>query len=300
MNTISLIIKGMVVGIANIIPGVSGGTMAFILGIYKQLSEAIGYFLIRPEKRKEYILFLAQLMIGVIIGFLLFAKLISFLLGVDLPEGADLPFSYVPTFGFFLGLIIGSIPVLLKLQEDTKVSVKRIILVILGFGLIFGIGMLKEGEYSVLNESTLIKDFGLFKLEAFTTTRLLWLGFIGILAAATMVVPGVSGSALLLALGEYGNILYYIKERSLMPIAMIGGGVAVGLILTTLLMSKLLEKRAGATFFFIMGLILASCVEIIVQMTSAPAPLMAWILAIFTTIAGGFIALQSDKLNPKT
>lgn len=299
-NIFSLIIKGMFVGIANIIPGVSGGTVAFILGIYKQLSEAIGYFLIRPEKRKEYIIFLAQFMIGVVLGFLLFAKLISFLLGADLPENSPLPFSYVPTFGFFLGLIIGSIPVLIKLQQDTKFSIVRISLVILGFSALFMIASLKSGSVSTNQNLELIKDFGLFKIQSLSFSRGIWLFIVGIIAAATMVIPGISGSALLVALGEYGNILYYIDQRSLVPIAIIGLGVGFGLIASTLTMAKLLEKRSGATFYFIMGLVIASCVQIIIQMVQAQASIIAWIISIPMTGIGIVIALQSDKLQPKT
>ncbi|MGL4561210.1 MAG: DUF368 domain-containing protein [Brevinema sp.] len=299
MNTIILMIKGMIIGVANIIPGVSGGTMAFILGIYQQLSEAIGYFLIRPEKRKEYLLFLTKIIIGVVIGFLLFAKLISFLLGVDLPEGTPLPFSYVPTFGFFLGLILGSIPVLIKLQQDTRVSLLRIGLSIMGFIALFAISSLKESTNNIATTTTLINDFGFFKIELPHVGRIIWLGIVGMLAAATMIIPGISGSALLVALGEYGNILHYIDERSIVPLGIIGGGAIIGLITTTLIIAKLLENKAGGTFYVIMGLVLASCAQVIIQMTTAGASVLAWIVAVPTTILGIVLALQSEKLNPK-
>lgn len=297
-NTLITTLKGMLIGISNIIPGVSGGTMAFILGIYQQLTEAIGYFLIRPEKRKEYFLFLFNLGVGVITGLLLFAKLISFLLGVDLPIDSPLPFTYVPTFGFFLGLIIGSIPVLFKLQTDTKCTPIRLILVVLGILLLIGIASLREPGNAISEQSTLIKDFGLFKLINIPTSRIIWLFLVGILAAFTMVVPGISGSALLVALGEYGPILNYIDERSIIPIAFIGLGVVCGIILATLLMSKLLEHRPGATFYFILGLIIASCGQIILQMLSSNALILSWIVSIPTIILGIYVALLSAKLQP--
>lgn len=298
-QTLSTALKGMIIGIANIIPGVSGGTMAFILGIYHQLTEAIGYFLIRPEKRKEYFLFLVNLGIGVVFGLLLFAKLISFLLGVNLPENSPTPFTYIPTFGFFLGLIIGSIPVLFKLQTDTKCNVQRIILAILGVLLLIGVASLREPDSNAANQSTLIKDFGLFKLMSIPTSRMIWLFIVGILAAFTMVVPGISGSALLVALGEYGPILNYIDERSIIPIGIIGGGVVVGIILATLLMAKLLEHRPGPTFYFIMGLIVASCGQILLQMASVQVPITSWLISIPTTALGIYVAFLSDKLQPK-
>ena len=296
---ISTTLKGMLIGISNIIPGVSGGTMAFVLGIYQKLTEAIGYFLIKPENRKEYLLFLANLGLGIIIGFLAFAKLISFLLGIDLPEGSPLPFSYTPTFGFFLGLILGSVPVLFKIQTDTKFSLPRLWLVFLGIASLFTVASLREPTNIITEQSQLIKDFGLFKIIALPTHRMFWLFIVGILAAFTMVIPGISGSALLVALGEYGPILNYISERSLLPIAIIGVGVAVGIILATLLMAKLLEHKAGATFYFILGLIFASCIQIFLQMYDAQSSLASWLVSIPTTIAGISLALLSAKLQPK-
>ncbi len=299
-NILSTALKGMLIGVANIIPGVSGGTMAFILGIYHQLTEAIGYFLIRPEKRKEYFIFLCNLGIGVVVGLLLFAKLISFLLGVDLPADAPTPFTYVPTCGFFLGLIMGSFPVLSKMQTDTKCTSIRLVLLILGATLLIVIASLREPANIIYEQSQIIKDFGVFKITALPISRMIWLFFIGILSAFTMVVPGISGSALLVALGEYAPILNYISERLLVPLGIIGAGAGFGIILATLLMSKLLEHKPGATFYFILGLVGASCSQIISQMLSVEVPISSWIIAIPMTTIGMYIAFLSEKLQPKS
>jgi len=293
------IFRGMLVGIANIIPGVSGGTMAFVLGIYQQLTEAIGYFFIRPEKRKEYFLFLLKFGIGVIIGFLLFAKLITFLLGVNLPNNSPLPITYIPTFGFFLGLIVGSLPILIKLQTDTKFTSRRLLLIILGIITLFILSSFKESTNTIVTNSTLIKDFGIFKIVSLSLERSLWLIVIGILSAATMVIPGISGSALLVALGEYGPILSYVDSRSLTPLVFIMIGVGIGLILATLIMSKLLEHKAGATFYFIFGLIIASCIQIIIHMLNANGSITIWLYTIITIICGILLAIQSEKLQAK-
>lgn len=296
-DTFSLIFKGMLVGIANIIPGVSGGTMSFVLGIYPQLTEAIGYFLIRPQKRKEYSLFLLKLGIGIVLGFLLFAKLIVWLLGVKLPEGSPLPYSYVPTFGFFLGLILGSVFVLFKMQSDSKFSFKRLGLVFLGFFALLLVNSLRNLKGTTGLEETIIKDFGIFKITMLPIARALWLFLVGILAAATMIVPGISGSALLVALGEYGPILSYVGERSITPIAVIGIGFAIGIWAATLLIAKLLQKYPGATFYFILGLVIASCWHIVANMINAHAPFSAWPIGIVTVIIGFVLALQSSRLQ---
>ncbi|MGL4677499.1 MAG: DUF368 domain-containing protein [Brevinema sp.] len=297
-NFINTSIKGMLIGIANIIPGVSGGTMAFVLGIYNKLTEAIGYFLIRPEKRKEYFFFLCNIAFGIILGLLVFAKLISFLLGVNLPENSPVPFTYIPTFGFFLGLIIGSIPVLFRIQKDTKYSLPRLGSSLLGAIFLITLALLREPTNTLAEQSQILKDFGLFKIITLPLSRMIWLFIVGILAAFTMVIPGISGSALLVTLGEYAPILNYISERSLVPIAIIGMGAGLGIIIATLIISKLLEYRPGATFYFILGLIATSCGQIMFQMINTQASLLSWVISIPITIGGIYLALLSAMLSP--
>ncbi|MGL4367517.1 MAG: DUF368 domain-containing protein [Brevinemataceae bacterium] len=301
MKDFSLIFKGMMIGVANIIPGLSGGTVAFILGIYSKLTEAVGYFLIKPEKRKEYFVFLIQIGIGAVLGLLLFAKLITVLLGINLPENSPLPFSYVPTFGFFLGLIIGSLYTLFKIQKDTKISFIRILLTIAGISLLFGLLLLKPAQTTTLNNiETLIKDFGIFKITSLSVSRSIWLFSVGIITAFTMVIPGISGSALLVALGEYGPILNYISERSIIPIGLIGMGVVIGIISAGLMMTKLLEKRSGDVFYFILGLVSASCIQLTFYMVEAGASTYTWICAAGTIGLGILLALQSAKFNSQS
>lgn len=298
-DTVSLVVKGMFIGIANVIPGVSGGTVAFILGIYQQLNEAVGYFLLRPEKRMEYILFIGRLFIGIILGLVLFARIISYLLGVkNAAMGMPLPLSFVPTYGFFFGLIIGSLPVLFKIQKDTKFSLTRGLLFILGAALLLIIAQLPQR-----NSVDLISNYPQYKIGPLTwqmmsSYRAFTLIIVGFLAAVTMVVPGISGSALLVALGEYGPILNYVNERSLSHLMFLCLGIGLGIIAATMLMAKLLEKWPGHTFYAILGLVAASCFEIIDTMIKANAPLLMWALSLITIGIGVIIALQSEKLAP--
>lgn len=299
-ESLLLIIKGMFIGIANIIPGVSGGTVAFITGVYQELSEAIGFFLIRPQKRMHYILFLVRIFLGVALGFLLFAKLISFLLGTKAAAaGLPLPLSFVPTYGFFFGLIVGSLPVLFKMQSDTKFSPLRGLLFLLGAGLLFGVANLPERNSIDVLAAYPSYKIGPFTWQGLSHYRSVTLVVTGFLAAFTMVVPGISGSALLVALGEYGPILNYVNERSISHLTMVAIGIAISIIAAAMLMAKLLERWPGQTFYAILGLVAASCIEAIFIMLDAKAPLSMWGIAIFTCAAGVFIALQSEKLAPK-
>ncbi|MGL5253456.1 MAG: DUF368 domain-containing protein [Brevinema sp.] len=298
-ETISLVLKGMFIGIANIIPGVSGGTVAFITGIYKELNEAVGFFLIRKEKRWSYIFFLGRLFIGAVLGFLLFARAIAYLLGVkSLAAGGPLPLSFVPTYALFFGLIIGSLPVLFKMQSDRKFSPIRGVFFVLGALLLLGLANLPQR-----NSIDVLANYPSYKIGPFTWQvlsyyRTITLILIGLMAAFTMVVPGISGSALLVALGEYGPIINYVNERSISHLAFLGIGVMIGIICATILMTKLLEKWPGHTFYAILGLITASIIEIMSIMLGAGAPASMWILGVGTFAVGVGIALQSEKLAP--
>lgn len=294
---VNIFIKGILIGSANVIPGISGGTMAFVLGVYERLTESIGCFFLKKEKQKEYVLFLSNIGIGIILGFLLFSRIVIYLLGINQPEALGLPFSYVPTFGFFLGLILGSIPILVNLQNDTKFSWQRAGLVLFGMLVIFGIGMLKPSNIIFQETYPIIRNFGFVKLIMMPIERILWLFFVGILAAFTMVIPGVSGSALLVTLGEYGPILGYISDRSIIPIGAVSAGIGLGIVVSTIFMSKLFEKRPGATFYFVLGLVVTSCIQIVIRMINAEPSFFACVCTAVTIIFGILTALQSAKLG---
>ena len=299
-ETISLVLKGMFIGIANIIPGVSGGTVAFITGIYHDLNEAVGFFLIRKEKRWSYILFLGRLFIGVVLGFLLFARAISYLLGVkSFSVGGPLPLSFVPTYALFFGLIVGSLPVLFKMQSDRKPTPLRGVLFVLGALLLIGLANLPQRNSIDVLASYPSYQIGPFTWQVLSYYRTITLLIVGFMAAFTMVIPGVSGSALLVALGEYGPILNYINERSISHLSFLAIGIAVGIICATMLMTKLLEKWPGHTFYAILGLIAASCAQIMIIMFGAGAPVSMLLLGVVTFAIGVAIALQSERLAPK-
>ena len=125
MKFINLLFKGMVVGVANVIPGVSAGTFMVLLGIYDELVEAIGSFLTNKNKRQDYFLLLLPLVVGAAGAVLAFANLIAFLLE-----------RYAaPTQFFFIGLIVGGIPTVLKMHHDMKLSMPRLVAFVLGLGL---------------------------------------------------------------------------------------------------------------------------------------------------------------------
>lgn len=172
---LKLFFKGMVIGVANIMPGVSGGTLAVIMGVYDKLTEAIGNFLIVPLKKKiEYAKFLGVIGIGAAIGIGLFAKIIEFCF-TNYPKS---------TAGFFSLLIIPSIPYIIK-GEDKKDNKNR---------LFFLLGAIFTLTFVFLDYFFGGDSGGQQLVRAVTAGYCIKLFICGSLAAGAMIIPGISGS----------------------------------------------------------------------------------------------------------
>lgn len=260
---IQLFLKGIIIGIANIMPGVSGGTLAVIMGVYDKLTEAIGNFPTTPVKKKiEYIKFLLQIGSGAAIGIILFARVIEFCF-TNYPRA---------TAGGFSLLILPSIPYIIK--GENKKDKKNIFFFCLGALLTLGF---------VYADYKFGKDSGAKELvTVVTTSYALKLFACGGLAAGAMIIPGISGSLLLLMLGEYYNILGFINKffsnlinitsyssiseiitnLYILPLTAFGLGVLIGLVLIAKLINMLLQKHRSVTLFFITGIIVVSILQI--------------------------------------
>lgn len=245
-------IKGIFIGIANVIPGVSGGTMAVSLGIYDKLIAAVSNLI---KDWKKSLLTLLPIIVGCGIGILGFTYAIGYLLDQH---------TYL-TCMTFVGLILGGIPILVKsLKKKLYETSSRI-----GFGsaaafiLLFAVAILLP----LLNPD----GEGLKTLTASPGTMIV-LFFVGLIASATMVVPGVSGSLVLMILGYYYGILDSIKQfiealkvmdmPSLVNGALIlvpfGIGILFGIFLIAKLITFLFNEYGVQTYCAILGLIAAS------------------------------------------
>ncbi|TWT04249.1 DUF368 domain-containing protein [Planococcus sp. CPCC 101016] len=228
------IYRGILMGISDLIPGVSGGTIAFILGIYDRLLEAISGFFSRDWKK--YLGFLVPLGIGIVITLLLFSRVIEYLLEQH----------YEATQFFFMGLIIGVIPYIMKQAEVKKNFTVRhlIILLVIGAALAVTAFIPTEEDLAPITSLTLPIFFLLF--------------FSGWLASMAMLLPGISGSFILLLLGVYSTAINALSTLNI-PVALaIGAGVIVGFIVSSKAIQYLLEHFTYVTYAAIIGLILGS------------------------------------------
>ena len=228
------IYRGILMGISDLIPGVSGGTIAFILGIYDRLLESISGFFSRDWKK--YLGFLVPLGIGVVITLLLFSRVIEYLL----------EHHYEATQFFFMGLIIGVIPYIMKQAEVKKNFTARhvVILLVIGTALAITAFIPTEENLAPITSLTVPVFFLLF--------------FSGWLASMAMLLPGISGSFILLLLGVYSTAINALSTLNI-PVAMaIGAGVIIGFIVSSKAIQYLLEHFTYVTYAAIIGLILGS------------------------------------------
>ena len=225
--------RGFLMGVSDLIPGVSGGTIAFILGIYDELLASISGFFSRNWR--QHIGFLLPLGIGIGITLLLFSRVIEYLLKNY----------HGPTQFFFLGLIIGVLPFLTK-QVGVKKNFKfgHYVLILLVGAALASMAFIKPLDGTVITSLTSSNAIGLFLAG--------WAG------SMAMLLPGVSGSFVLLLLGVYSTAIGALSNLNLPIIAVIGAGVIVGFIVSSKVISYVLARFKFITFAVIIGLILGS------------------------------------------
>lgn len=275
------LIGGIAVGIANVIPGVSGGTMMVILGIFNRTMEAISGVLKKEnDHRKDDILFLFQVLLGAAIGLIGFAKILEFL------------FDHYPTqtMYWFIGLIALSIPLFLK--GEMKGEKMKIVPLICGLGIIFGLEFLNPGEGTV-NVNPAFPSIDL----VLCLTMIL----VGIIGGATMLMPGVSGSMVLLIIGQYYLFKSYLANVTsfemnvLIPLFFIGIGVIIGIVLSAKVCDFFIKRYKASFLSFILGLIIASSLVLIPFDASYDIFVVVSSCAAF--VFGGIIVLGLGKLQ---
>lgn len=252
MTFVMDMIKGIFIGVANIIPGVSGGTMAVSLGIYDKLIGAISNLL---SNWKKSLLTLLPIILGCGLGIVGFTYAIEYLLSKH---------TFVTCMAF-VGLILGGVPVLVgTLRREMRhrhrsIGAGGVISFIVLFALAAFLPLLSSGE-------EVLKTFSA------TPGTLICLFLVGVVASATMVVPGVSGSLVMMILGYYYGIIDTIKNfldalkaldmpgliHGVVLLAPFGIGVLLGIFLIAKLITFLFKRYAVPTYCAILGLIAAS------------------------------------------
>lgn len=241
LNYIKKIIAGIAVGIANVIPGVSGGTIAVVFGVY---SDLIGAASLDIKTIKANFKIYLCLFGGMGLGVLLFARLFK-LVYERFP---------IQTNFFFVGLIVGSIFIIFDLvrekgkeKECSFTKAFKILWFFIGLSIMLALYFFKVAAAS----STAA-------IETLSLVNFILLFLIGFAGAAAMVIPGISGSFLLLILGAYYTVIKAITDFNIPVLIPIGLGVLTGFILSARLIGFLMEKFPKITYAFILGLVAGS------------------------------------------
>ena len=274
------VLRGMVIGLANVIPGASGGTMMVSMGIYDKLIWSINHLF---KQFKKCLTILFPYAVGMVLAVLLGA------VGLKIAF-AKFP---LPTNTLFIGLILGSLPFILKEMKGENIGWQGILVFVLFFALVVVLKVVEKETSTEIQLSVL---------------EILKLFLLGAIASATMVIPGVSGSMMLKTLGYYepivtGAIPALMKGVTSGDWAMVGHNVGVllpfglGIVFGIFAIAKLIEflmkKWKGRTYCAILGMVAASPVVILMD-PGLYEGLNVWIIvaSVVTLAAGVFCALK--------
>ncbi len=228
-------IKGLVIGATMTVPGVSGGSMAMVLGIYDRLLKHVSEITKYPKESLTFLLWFAA---GAGSGAFLFSRGISWLLTTR-AEG-------ILCF-FFLGAVSGGIPMILKSASVSRI--RELICILTGILTALLIALIPQGMFAPGTENTPMHL--LFQLAG------------GFIIAVALVLPGISASQMLYMLGIYESTLKAISSLDILALLPLAVGGIMGTYLTARILEQLIKKHREATFLMILGFMLASLPELL-------------------------------------
>lgn len=265
--------QGFCMALADSVPGVSGGTIAFILNFYDEFINSLDtLFKGSLKEKKKSLIFLIKIGIGWVIGFLLSATLL-----VDLFHKKIYTMS-----SLFLGFIIFAIPLIIKEEKDAlKGKYKNIIFTVIGIALVVLISLLnsKSGLIEVGNISKLNIPLAIYIFIA------------GMISISAMILPGISGSTLLLIFGLYIPVMSAIKDvikfnfSALPALIIFGLGIIFGIVFFVGLIKKCLNNHRSQTIYTIIGMMIGSLYAIVLGPTTLKTPLEAMSISTFSVLA---------------
>lgn len=271
------ILKGFAMGTSDLVPGVSGGTIALLLGIYNQFIASIsGIF---SRRFWPSFTFLIPIIIGMLLAMGSLSNLFNYLLSQH----------HIPTMFFFGGLIIGIVPYLLKISNyKTSFTTKHYMMVIAGIAILIVITLMNNGdkhagETLTLSTSLIIKYF-----------------IAGMCASSAMLLPGISGSFMLLVFGFYGTVMLAISEvvklnfAGLPILLAVGFGVLAGFIISSKIIQYFLTHHKLMTFALIIGFVVGSLFAVF---PGLPTNIVMWFVSLVVFIIGFIVSLTLGRIT---
>lgn len=271
------ILKGFAMGTSDLVPGVSSGTIALLLGIYNQFIASIsGIF---SRRFWPSFTFLIPIIIGMLLAMGSLSNLFNYLLSQH----------HIPTMFFFGGLIIGIVPYLLKISNyKTSFTTKHYMMVIAGIAILIVITLMNNGDKHAGETLTL-------------STGLIIKYFIaGMCASSAMLLPGISGSFMLLVFGVYGTVMLAISEvvklnfTGLPILLAVGFGVLAGFIISSKIIQYFLTHHKLMTFALIIGFVVGSLFAVF---PGLPTNIVMWFVSLVVFIIGFIVSLTLGRIT---
>ncbi|MFS4972315.1 DUF368 domain-containing protein [Staphylococcus aureus] len=271
------ILKGFAMGTSDLVPGVSGGTIALLLGIYNQFIASIsGIF---SRRFWPSFTFLIPIIIGMLLAMGSLSNLFNYLLSQH----------HIPTMFFFGGLIIGIVPYLLKISNyKTSFTTKHYMMVIAGIAILIVITLMNNGDKHAGETLTL-------------STGLIIKYFIaGMCASSAMLLPGISGSFMLLVFGVYSTVMLAISEvvklnfAGLPILLAVGFGVLAGFIISSKIIQYFLTHHKLMTFALIIGFVVGSLFAVF---PGLPTNIVMWFVSLVVFIIGFIVSLTLGRIT---
>lgn len=267
-NMVHTLWKGMFVGSTMLVPGVSGGSMAMILGIYDKLVTAVSSF---GKQKGKNLLFLGTFSLGGILGMVLFANPLLYLI-----EAYPMMMLY-----FFLGAVAGGIPLMYQKAQVEGFSFKALFYLVMGILIVL---LMSRFPQNGMGQETGNAGFLILLIAGF-------------LAAIALVLPGISVSFMLLVMGIYETVVEAIGSFRLGILIPFGVGILLGIILTTKFLEMAMIRYPQPTYLMILGFVLGSVTEIFPGIPRG----IEWVICILMLVAGyGIIRLISQAGTEET
>ncbi|HDI7454394.1 TPA: DUF368 domain-containing protein [Staphylococcus aureus] len=271
------ILKGFAMGTSDLVPGVSGGTIALLLGIYNQFIASIsGIF---SRRFWPSFTFLIPIIIGMLLAMGSLSNLFNYLLSQH----------HIPTMFFFGGLIIGILPYLLKISNyKTSFTTKHYMMVIAGIAILIVITLMNNGDKHAGETLTL------------STVLIIKYFIAGMCASSAMLLPGISGSFMLLVFGVYGTVMLAISEVVKLnfiglPILLaVGFGVLAGFIISSKIIQYFLTHHKLMTFALIIGFVVGSLFAVF---PGLPTNIVMWFVSLVVFIIGFIVSLTLGRIT---
>lgn len=288
MQLLMTMVGGFCMALADSVPGVSGGTVAFILGFYDKFILSLAHLVKgTKEERKEAVIFLVKLMCGWVIGFCSSVLVLGSIFNTHIYELSSL----------FMGLSVFALPiVILEEKEVLKGKYQNLVFTLLGAGLVVLI--------TYFNPSS--DKAGAMDISGLSVGMAVYIFLVAMITISAMVLPGISGSTLLLIFGLYIPIINGVKEllhfnfTYFGAIVVFGLGVVTGVLTIIKLLKTGLEKHRSMMIYLILGLMVGSLYAISMGPTTLEVPQPAMTIKTFKPLfflLGGLILFGLQKLK---